>query len=67
MPANSGVYVGGSRLSIIAPLAEARQHAQLFAAIYMVSYLSFSLPVVIAGLAVSTAGIMSTAVVYGEW
>ena len=35
------------------------------AAIYVVSYLSFSLPVVIAGLLVSTAGIMSTAVVYG--
>ena len=31
----------------------------------MVSYLSFRLPVVIAGLLVSTAGIMSTAVVYG--
>jgi len=52
-------------LRIIAPLAEARQHAELFAAIYVVSYLSFSLPVVIAGLLVSTAGIMPTAVVYG--
>jgi len=52
-------------LRIIAPLAEARQRAELFAAIYVVSYLSFSLPVVIAGLLVSTAGIMSTAVVYG--
>ena len=45
--------------------AEARRHAELFAAIYVVSYLSFSLPVVIAGLLVSTAGIMPTAVVYG--
>jgi hypothetical protein len=52
-------------LRIIAPLAEACQHAELFAAIYVVSYLSFSLPVVIAGLLVSTAGIMPTAVVYG--
>jgi len=48
-----------------APFAEARRHAELFAAIYVVSYLSFSLPVVIAGLLVSTAGIMSTTVVYG--
>jgi hypothetical protein len=30
----------------------------------VVSYLSFSLPVIIAGLLVSTAGVMSTAVVY---
>jgi MFS family permease len=52
-------------LRIIAPLAEAHQHAELFAAIYVVSYLSFSLPVVIAGLLVSTAGIRSTAVGYG--
>jgi predicted MFS family arabinose efflux permease len=52
-------------LRIIAPLAEARQHAELFAAIYLVSYLSFSLPVVVAGLLVSTAGITATVVVYG--
>jgi predicted MFS family arabinose efflux permease len=52
-------------LRVVAPLAEAYQHAELFAAIYVVSYLSFSLPVVIAGLLVSTAGIMPTAVVYG--
>jgi MFS family permease len=52
-------------LRIIAPLAEAHQRAELFAAIYVVSYLSFSVPVVIAGLLVSTAGIMATAVVYG--
>jgi MFS family permease len=52
-------------LRIISPLAEAHQRAELFAAIYVVSYLSFSLPVVIAGLLVSTAGIMATAVVYG--
>jgi MFS family permease len=51
-------------LRSIAPLAEAHQRAELFAARYVVSYLSFSLPVVIAGLLVSTAGIMSTAVVY---
>jgi predicted MFS family arabinose efflux permease len=52
-------------LRIIAPLAQAHQHAELFAAIYVVSYLSFSLPVVIAGLLVSTAGLRSTAIVYG--
>jgi MFS family permease len=69
----AGSIIGGAgfgasfsgALRIIAPLAEAHQHAELFAAIYVVSYLSFSLPVVIAGLLVSTAGIRSTAVGYG--
>jgi predicted MFS family arabinose efflux permease len=65
----AGVGFGASfsgALRIIAPLAEAHQHAELFAAIYVVSYLSFSLPVVVAGLVVSTAGITTTVVVYGE-
>ena len=64
----AGVGFGASfsgALRIVAPLAEAHQRAELFSAIYVVSYLSFSLPVVIAGLLVSTAGIMPTAVVYG--
>jgi predicted MFS family arabinose efflux permease len=64
----AGVGFGASfsgALRIIAPLAEAHQHAELFAAIYVVSYLSFSLPVVVAGLVVSTAGITATVVVYG--
>ena len=64
----AGVGFGASFtgiLRIIGPLAEAHQRAQLFAAIYVVSYLSFSLPVVIAGLLVSTAGITSTFVAYG--
>jgi MFS family permease len=64
----AGVGFGASfsgALRIISPLAEAHQRAELFAAIYVVSYLSFSLPVVVAGLLVSTAGIMSTTVVYG--
>jgi predicted MFS family arabinose efflux permease len=64
----AGVGFGASfsgALRIIAPLAGARQHAELFAAIYVVSYLSFSLPVVVAGLLVPTAGITATVVVYG--
>jgi hypothetical protein len=52
-------------LRIIAPLAEAHQRTELFAAVYVMSYLSFGLPVVIAGLLVSTVGIRSTTVVYG--
>jgi MFS family permease len=64
----AGVGFGASfsgALRIIAPLAEAHQRAELFSAIYVVSYLSFSLPVVVAGLLVSTAGITATVVVYG--
>jgi MFS family permease len=64
----AGVGFGASfsgALRIISPLAEAHQRAELFAAVYVVSYLSFSLPVVVAGLLVSTAGIMATVVVYG--
>jgi MFS family permease len=64
----AGVGFGASfsgALRIIAPLAEAHQRAELFSAIYVVSYLSFSFPVVVAGLLVSTAGITATVVVYG--
>jgi MFS family permease len=64
----AGVGFGASFsgiLRIITPLARAHERAELFSAIYVVSYLSFSLPVVIAGLLVSTAGITSTSVVYG--
>jgi len=64
----AGVGFGASfsgALRIISPLAEAHQRAELFAGIYVVSYLSFSLPVVVAGLLVSMAGIMATVVVYG--
>jgi MFS family permease len=63
----AGVGFGASfsgALRIVAPLAEAHQRAELFSAIYVVSYLSFSLPVVVAGLLVSTAGVTATVVVY---
>src|ERR1700722_2819586 len=65
----AGAGFGGSfsgSLRIITPLAESDRRAELFAAVYVVSYLAFSVPVIIAGLVVSMVGITTTAVVYGR-
>jgi MFS family permease len=44
--------------------APASQRAGLIAAIYVVSYLAFSLPAIVAGVAVTHVGLRTTAVVY---
>jgi MFS family permease len=49
----------------LAGLAEPDERAELFAAVYMVSYLAFSLPAIVAGIAVSSVGLAHTATVYG--
>jgi len=46
-------------------LAEPGERAELFATVYVVSYLAFSLPAIAAGLAVSPLGLRRTATVYG--
>ena len=47
-----------------APLAEAHERGEMFAAIYVVSYLSFGVPAIIAGLAVAEFNLVPTSVVY---
>ncbi|MEU0600195.1 MFS transporter [Streptomyces sp. NPDC006393] len=52
-------------LSSVAPLAAADERAELFAAVYVVSYLAFSVPAVVAGFTVPHLGLLHTAVGYG--
>ncbi|GII54057.1 MFS transporter [Planotetraspora thailandica] len=49
----------------LAQLAEPSERAELFASVYVVSYLGFSVPAVVAGLAVPHAGLRSVATAYG--
>ncbi|HEX6469735.1 MAG TPA: MFS transporter [Streptosporangiaceae bacterium] len=58
-PAFSGVFRS------LAPLAEPQERSGLLAAIYVVSYLAFSLPAVAAGVAVTRWGLHPTTYAYG--
>jgi MFS family permease len=49
----------------VAQLAKPQDRAELFATVYIVSYLAFSVPVVLAGLAVMPLGLRTTATIYG--
>jgi hypothetical protein len=68
----AGVAVAGAgfgaamlgALRTISALAAPGQRASLIAAIFIVSYLAFSVPVVVAGVAVTHAGLHRTALVY---
>ena len=46
-------------------MAPAAQRGQVFATMYIVSYVAFSVPALAAGLAVERFGLESTAVTYG--
>jgi len=64
----SGIGFGASfagTLRIVLPLARAEERAGLLAAFYVEGYLSFSLPAVVAGLAVPMIGLTVAAYVYG--
>lgn len=52
-------------LRTIIPLAPPERRAALLAATYVVIYLSFSLPAIVAGLAVPVLGLPLTAILYG--
>jgi MFS family permease len=52
-------------LRSLAPLAAPAERGGLFGAIYLVSYLGFSVPAVIAGVLIPRAGLRETAVGYG--
>ncbi len=56
-------FLGAFRL--LAALAEPEQRAELLAAVFVVSYLAFSLPAITAGLLVPVLGLQETATGYG--
>lgn len=49
----------------LATLAAPPQRAELFASLYLVSYLAFSVPALVAGLAVTSVGLTDTTIAYG--
>jgi hypothetical protein len=64
----SGVGFGaayGAALRSLLPLAAPHERAGLLSAYFVVSYLSFSLPAIAAGLAAPRFGLVNTALVYG--
>ena len=64
----AGVGFGASfsgTLRSLLPLASAQERAGLLSAFYVESYLAFSLPAILAGLAVPTFGLPAVATVYG--
>jgi hypothetical protein len=58
-----GTFSGGLRA--VGPLAEAHQRAGLFAAVFLVAYLSFGVPAIIAGQLVAPLGLLTTVLWYG--
>jgi hypothetical protein len=64
----SGIGFGAAfsgTLRTVLPLADTDQRAGLLAAFYVEGYLSFSLPAILAGLAVPMVGLTIAAYVYG--
>jgi MFS family permease len=60
----TGASLSGS-LSALLPTAEAHQRAGLLATFYVLSYLAFSLPALVAGASVPLIGLDTVAYVYG--
>ncbi|WP_394788712.1 MFS transporter [Rhodoferax sp.] len=59
----AGVGFGGAFSAVVqalAPLAQAHERSELFAALFVVSYLAFSLPTMAAGLLVAPLGLLAT-------
>lgn len=64
----AGIGFGTSFLGAfrtLAGLARAGERAELFAAVYLVSYLAFSLPAIVAGFVTTRVGLTATATGYG--
>ncbi|MEU1529726.1 MFS transporter [Streptomyces fagopyri] len=63
----AGVGFGGSALAsfgTLARIAEPAERGELFAVAFVISYLAFSIPAVVAGIAATNVGLHETAVVY---
>jgi MFS family permease len=50
----------------LTPQAQLHERAELFAAIYVVAYLAFGVPAIVAGLFVTSLGITTIAIVFGS-
>jgi MFS family permease len=64
----AGVGFGAAFLGAfrtVSGLARPEERAELFAAVYVVSYLAFSIPAVLAGIGVTALGLRPTATTYG--
>jgi hypothetical protein len=64
----AGIGFGGSALACfgtLARLAAPEERGEVFAVAFIISYLAFSLPAVVAGFAATSLGLHTTAVVYG--
>lgn len=64
----AGIGFGASALACfgtLARLAAPEERGELFAVAFVISYLAFSLPAVIAGFAATSFGLHTTAIVYG--
>ncbi|GAB2882368.1 MFS transporter [Streptomyces mayteni] len=64
----AGVGFGGGGLACfgtLARLAAPAQRGELFAVVFVIAYLAFSLPAVVAGFAATSAGLRPTALAYG--
>jgi hypothetical protein len=59
-----GASFSGS-LRLLGPFADAHQRAQLFAAIFLVAYLSFGVPAIIVGQLVAPLGLVRTVIGFG--
>jgi MFS family permease len=62
--AGFGASFSGAMRSIT-PLVQVHQRAGLFAAVYLVAYLSFGVPAIIAGQLVGPVGLLATVIGYG--
>ncbi|MEV6171631.1 MFS transporter [Streptomyces sp. NPDC051954] len=63
-----GVGFGASfsgAIRAVTPLVQPHQRAGLFAAVYLVAYLSFGVPAIIAGLLIAPVGLLNTVLGYG--
>jgi predicted MFS family arabinose efflux permease len=69
----AGAVIGGAGLGgaftgtirSLVPLVQAQERAGLFSAIYLVSYLTFGIPVIAAGLYLSSIGVTAIALIFG--
>lgn len=64
----AGTGFGASFMGIlrsITPLAPPERRGELFAAVFVASYVAFGIPAVVAGFAVGEVGLMTTAMGYG--
>ncbi|MGW7379159.1 hypothetical protein [Streptomyces sp. NPDC054794] len=63
-----GVGFGASfpgAVRTVAPLVQPHQRAGLFASVYLVAYLSFGVPAIVAGLLIAPVGLLNTVLGHG--